>query len=145
MHQDSWRHKGLRLPDLDVTGNRPPVRIASRAREITRSAGAEAKFEVTGEKPQAINAPVEEAVILTPKPPLKPRINGAKVFGVRPGSPFLFTIPATDDRPMEFSAKGLPKGLKLDAKTGRITGSSDNYNGSILNRIQDIKCCAVSK
>jgi len=61
--------------------------------------------------------------ILTPPAPAAPRINGADVFGVRPGSPFLFTIPATGDRPMEFSASHLPRGLKLDAKTGQITGS----------------------
>ncbi len=42
--------------------------------------------------------------ILTPAAPATPRINGANVFGVRPGSPFLFTIPATGERPMEFSA-----------------------------------------
>jgi alpha-galactosidase len=84
---------------------------------------AEAKFGVVSENPQAIDPPVEQAVILTPKPSPKPRINGAKVFGVRPGSPFLFTIPATGARPMEFSAEGLPEGLRLDAKTGRITGS----------------------
>ncbi|MDD5140840.1 MAG: putative Ig domain-containing protein [Verrucomicrobiales bacterium] len=61
--------------------------------------------------------------LLTPQAPATPRINGASVFGVRPGSPFLFTIPATGDRPMKFSAKNLPRGLKLDAKTGRITGA----------------------
>ena len=75
----------------------------------------------------AQNAPAStnagEAVILTPKAPPTPRINGAKVFGVRPGHPFLFTIPATGDRPMTFSAQGLPAGLKVDAKTGQITGS----------------------
>jgi alpha-galactosidase len=84
---------------------------------------AEAKFEVTASPPAAIDPPVEQAVILTPKPSPVPRINGARVFGVRPGSPFLFTIPATGDRPMKFSAEGLPKGLTLDSKTGRITGS----------------------
>jgi alpha-galactosidase len=51
-----------------------------------------------------------------------PRINGPKIFGVRPGSPFFFSIPATGDRPMQFSADGLPSGLQLDADTGRITG-----------------------
>jgi alpha-galactosidase len=61
--------------------------------------------------------------ILTPPAPATPRINGADVFGARPGSPFLFTIPATGDRPMTFSADKLPRGLKLDAQTGRITGS----------------------
>jgi len=63
------------------------------------------------------------AVVLTPAPSSHPRINGPKVFGVRPGNPFLFAIPATGNRPMEFSAEGLPKGLTLDNATGHITGS----------------------
>ena len=54
--------------------------------------------------------------ILTPPAPATPRINGPDVFGVRPGSPFLYTIPATGDRPMTFSAKNLPRGLKLDSQ-----------------------------
>lgn len=61
-------------------------------------------------------------LFLTPSPARTPRINGAKVFGVRPGSQFLFSIAATGDRPMRFSAKGLPSGLELDPETGRITG-----------------------
>jgi alpha-galactosidase len=65
----------------------------------------------------------EPAVILTPKAPPTPRINGAKVFGVRPGHPFLFRIAATGDRPMTFSAEGLPAGLKADPATGQITGA----------------------
>ena len=62
------------------------------------------------------------ARILTPAPAETPRINGARIFGVRPGSEFLFTVAATGARPMTFSAEGLPKGLKLDSRTGRITG-----------------------
>ena len=61
--------------------------------------------------------------ILTPPAPETPRINGPKTFGVRPGSPFLYTIPATGQRPMEFSAKNLPRGLELDSETGRIIGA----------------------
>jgi alpha-galactosidase len=72
--------------------------------------------------PKQAQSPKEEAVILTPKQSPKPRINGTSVFGVRPGSPFLFTIPATGDRPMTYVAEKLPKGLKLDPKTGQITG-----------------------
>jgi alpha-galactosidase len=60
--------------------------------------------------------------ILTPPPSPAPRINGAMVFGVRPGSPFLYTIAASGDRPMTFSARGLPKGLALDSAAGRISG-----------------------
>jgi alpha-galactosidase len=71
---------------------------------------------------RAATATSERALILTPKPGPEPRINGAKVFGVRPGSPFLFTIAATGERPMKFSAEGLPAGLVLDFETGRISG-----------------------
>jgi len=59
---------------------------------------------------------------LTPAAPDKPRINGANVYGQRPGSPFLYTIPATGVRPMTFGAAGLPAGLTLDPQTGIISG-----------------------
>jgi len=73
-------------------------------------------------KPRLDIPPIEDAVILTPKPAPTPRINGAKVFGVRPGSPFLFRITATGDRPMTFSADGFPAGLQLDSASGQIIG-----------------------
>jgi alpha-galactosidase len=62
-------------------------------------------------------------VILTPRPAATPRINGPKIFGVRPGAPLLYSIPATGDRPMTFAADGLPAGAKLDPDTGRISGA----------------------
>ncbi len=52
-----------------------------------------------------------------------PRINGARVFGVRPGHPFMFRIAATGERPMQFHADRLPAGLILDTATGQITGA----------------------
>jgi alpha-galactosidase len=61
--------------------------------------------------------------ILTPKSGPAPKINGSKVFGVRPGHPIVFTIAATGTRPMEFSAKNLPANVKVDAKTGQISGA----------------------
>lgn len=60
--------------------------------------------------------------ILTPKAGPQPKINGPKVFGVRPGHPIIFTIPASGVRPMTFYADNLPKGLIVDAKTGKISG-----------------------
>ncbi|MDR1813786.1 MAG: putative Ig domain-containing protein [Tannerella sp.] len=64
----------------------------------------------------------EAPYILTPPPALTPRINGAKIVGASPDKLFMFTIATTGERPMTFKAKGLPKGLKLDAKRGIITG-----------------------
>jgi alpha-galactosidase len=69
------------------------------------------------------DTPVDTETILTPPAPASPRITGPNIFGVRPGSPFLYTIPATGDRPMKFSVEGLPSGLSVDAASGRITGS----------------------
>lgn len=83
---------------------------------------ADASIDYEGAAP-ITKPPLEEPVILTPPAPRTPRINGSSVFGVRPGSPFLYRIPATGDRPMRFSVVGLPKGLSLDPRTGIITGS----------------------
>jgi alpha-galactosidase len=78
---------------------------------------------VFGQTNQLVSGAVIPAEILTPAASDMPRINGPNIFGVRPCSPFLFGIPATGKRPMKFSARGLPKGLKLDQNTGRITGA----------------------
>ncbi len=83
---------------------------------------ADAVFQGVGSMPTAVDAPREEAVILTPKPGPKPRITSARVFGVRPGSPVLYTVSATGQRPMGFNAENLPDGLSVDAVTGCITG-----------------------
>ncbi len=73
--------------------------------------------------PQGATAPgTAEPGILTPAPPDQPRINGPRIYGARPGSPFLYRIPATGARPMTFAGAGLPEGLKLDSGAGVISG-----------------------
>lgn len=67
--------------------------------------------------------------ILTPAAPPTPRINGTRVYGVRPGHPFLYRIPCTGTRPIHFSAKGLPRSLKVDEKTGIISGITPKHQG----------------
>ncbi len=114
--------------DVDVRG----VRILELVVETTGDyvdtvhvVWAEASLTYTGNKPQCVAppSPPSKAIILTPPPAATPRINGARVFGVRPGAPFLFTIPATGKRPMTFAVDSLPDGLTLDKATGRIRGS----------------------
>ena len=89
---------------------------------------ADAKVELHSDKykevrPNTVPIHEEEAVVLTPRPGPAPRVTGAKVFGVRPGNPVLYTVTATGERPMEFAVDGLPAGLQLDPLTGRISGS----------------------
>ncbi|HEY2582811.1 MAG TPA: Ig domain-containing protein, partial [Mucilaginibacter sp.] len=61
--------------------------------------------------------------ILTPEAGDKPRINGADVFGARPGNPFLYHVPATGKKPLTYKVTDLPDGLRLDSNTGIITGT----------------------
>jgi alpha-galactosidase len=72
-----------------------------------------------------LSASADSPEIRTPPAPATPRINGPDVFGARPGNPFLYHLPTTGQRPIEFSADGLPTGLTLDPATGDIRGSLD--------------------
>ena len=84
---------------------------------------ASAKVKKTEAQPEpTVNIPDYSAYILTPPAPATPRINSAKVFGVHPNAEILYTIAATGERPMTFSAEGLPAGVTLDATTGRLSG-----------------------
>ena len=65
----------------------------------------------------------EKAVLLTPPPGPAPKINGPKVYACGPRHPFLYRIPATGRRPMQFTAEGLPAGLALDADAGILRGA----------------------
>jgi len=65
----------------------------------------------------------EEKIILTPETPKVPRINGPKIYGVRQGSPFIYRIPCTGERPLNFQSENLPNGLYLNKNNGIITGS----------------------
>ncbi len=76
----------------------------------------------------------EVPYILTPKAAETPRITGAKVFGVRPGSQFIFRVTATGNKPMTFAAEDLSKGLTLDTISGVISGTVNKvgvYNTSL--------------
>ncbi len=68
----------------------------------------------------------------TPLPPPTPHINGPEVYGARPGHPFLYRVPCTGTRPIVFHARHLPASLRLDAKTGIITGTAPEKRGTYI-------------
>jgi hypothetical protein len=63
-----------------------------------------------------------QQVIAAAKTDAAPRFSGAQVIGIRPGTPLVFSLAVSGERPLEFSARGLPAGLSLDARSGIITG-----------------------
>ncbi len=82
--------------------------------------------------PRITTDPDQEG-ILTPPPPSEPRIHSPKVYGARPGNPFLYRIPVTGNRPMRFEAAGLAAGLTLDPATGIITGTTPPRGQYVLS------------
>lgn len=127
----------------DLTGKRN-VRLvvtdAGDGGEFDHADWADARFEFDGPPPVSVPLPPvprEAAVILTPKPSPKPRVNGPKAYGVRPDAPFLYTIPATGKRPIIYDAVGLPRGLVVNRANGRISGSvakRGTYNATLIAR-----------
>jgi alpha-galactosidase len=107
----------------------------------------DAKFETRGVTTfKTFNPVTSEPYILTPKPSAQPRITGARVFGVRPGSPFQFLVTATGDRPMTFSVAGLPKGLNINTQTGLITGKLTKAETYIVTLVaKNVKGKALRK
>jgi alpha-galactosidase len=84
---------------------------------------ADARITFNGAAPVVAPPAKDEALILTPKPGPAPRLTGPRVFGARPGNPFLHRITATGTKPLTYLAAGLPPGIALDAKTGILTGT----------------------
>jgi alpha-galactosidase len=80
----------------------------------------------------AVCAAQSPAEIRTPKPPAAPRIHGAKIYGARPGHPFVYRIPCTGDRPIQFAVSGLPASLHLDATSGIISGTTPVAPGDLM-------------
>lgn len=68
------------------------------------------------------DARIGNSEILTPKAAVAPRINGAVIYGARPGKQFVYRIPTQGERPIQFEVGDLPAGLTLDAAKGIITG-----------------------
>ena len=111
--------------DIDIRGVQKLVLSVSDGGDGSNSDHADwcnARFLTRGKRPQTIDPVEDDPGLLTPIPPLAPGLNAPPVFGCRPGHPFLFRIPCTGERPVTFSAEGLPASLACNPSTGVISG-----------------------
>ena len=76
-----------------------------------------------GQFGETLTAVVSTPYILTPPAPATPRYNGPLVFGVRPGSPVIFRLAFSGEKPMKYAVEGLPQGITLDSDKGVLSGS----------------------
>ena len=64
--------------------------------------------------------------ILTPPVSEAPRVNGARVYGVRPGKPILYRVPVTGEAPLKVEVLGFGEGplsgLRFDPETRVLSG-----------------------
>lgn len=109
--------RGIKRLGLLVTDKTGGIR-----NKRTYSDWINAKLEMTGQYMPELIPDTARKYILTPAPRKIPGIHSPKIFGARPGNPFLYTIAATGEKPVTFAAKNLPAGLSVSAKTGIITG-----------------------
>jgi alpha-galactosidase len=122
--------------DVDLTGVKHLVLVATPTdSEITNCHAdwGDANIIYAGTKPVATQPPAEAAEILTPPPAATPRINSAPAFGVRPAHPVLYTVVATGEKPVHFTADGLPPGVMLDGATGRLSGAVDKAGTYVVH------------
>ena len=86
--------------------------------------GARVIFTYSDEKfDDFLEVNVSTPYILTPPAPATPRYNGPLVFGVRPGSPVIFRLAFSGEKPMTYKVEGLPEGVVLDPEKGVLSGS----------------------
>jgi len=138
--------------EITVTQSDDGLLLFSRKTDIVLKPAVKEKQEVIFKKdfskPAVISFIFQEAIsgklvsekldipyILTPKPGKSPRINGARVFGVRPRSPFLFKVAATGETPLKYTASGLPEGIRINEANGLITGSL-HHKGEYLVKLK---------
>ena len=95
-----------------------PARPRARALTVTIAA-------LVGLLPSTeLRAAQTDVVVSMAAPPPAPHLVAPATIGAVPNSPFLYTVPASGQRPMTFAATGLPAGLSIDSATGQITGSA---------------------
>jgi hypothetical protein len=75
----------------------------------------------------------EQQIVAAAKTGPAPQFHGAMVVGIHPGTPFIYSLAVSGERPLSFGAKNLPAGLALDPKTGIFTGSLAAAGEYVIN------------
>ncbi len=97
---------------------------ATQSVTAPQRAGIEVRFHFTEATTGVVHHETLHApYLLTPPESDKPRINGARVLGARPGSPIYYRVAVTGRLPLAIKATHLPKGLRFDSRNGVIVGS----------------------
>lgn len=86
-------------------------------------AGAYIEMEPGTSIRPVIQRPDEPAPPIAMRVSAAPEIHGPRIVGATPGRPFLFRVPATGQAPLRFVATNLPSGLKINPRTGIISGA----------------------
>jgi hypothetical protein len=87
---------------------------------------ADAQFTVVGKDPAPYRPIYQTVKIALPAGGSAPSINGPSEIGVFPGTPLLWKVPVSGDRPMTLSAEGTPEGVKFDPSSGIFSGKLDS-------------------
>ena len=99
---------------------------AWKEKQVSCALAPQKRLKVTYSDPrfeEVLEAEVCAPYILTPPAPATPRYNGPLVFGVRPGSPVIFRLAFSGEKPMSYAVEGLPEGVILDPEKGVLSGS----------------------
>ena len=98
---------------------------AWKEKQLSFALAPQKRLSVTYADPrfeEVLEAEVCAPYILTPPAPATPRYNGPLVFGVRPGSPVIFRLAFSGEKPMKYAVEGLPEGVVLDPEKGVLSG-----------------------
>jgi alpha-galactosidase len=127
-----------KLLSVDLKGAKQLILAVGDAGDGTRDdtavwGGAMLVAATTQFAPTVVDVPADPAPAIASSRTAAPRINYPKIIGGTPGRPFLFLIPASGQGPLTFSAKNLPAGLTLDAKTGIISGAMASEGKTVVD------------
>ena len=111
----------------EETSKTQKINLAAwKEKQIPCALAPQKRLKVTYSDPrfeEILEAEVCAPYILTPPAPATPRYNGPLVFGVRPGSPVIFRLAFSGNKPMKYAVEGLPEGVVLDSDKGVLSGS----------------------